>query len=408
MGGYVSVYLIYRKGKVSEAMLTFYLGAIQIVGKYRMRMNFGMVRYRWDDSSHYWDVTFPDGRGEYSPLIASFCGPITDPYKLIDLPVDRARFILCDDAWGMICTGLSRANLFRQLWSWTNASSIQAIRFSGEQIDLVEEKLPKTAFLFHEPEQVQEHLDPVLLGQSTSNYWKNWLIQHAFLDACEHIPRMNENSISNVLEITAFIYALVIKHQIEIPKSLSSAWLAYRYQFTTSTLDAKQAISFVHRYMDLGGLDKGITCYGQSYHEVDGTDVVCRCELNVSPKEVGYLAKIWRALYTYGLQPNFYVIWDSIPYSFIVDWFVPLGDVAGAVDASRMYTSEYYTFHRIIYSLAYIRRVDESKIKCYTRWKGSSPPKLNGMYWFDPEADPSTKTRVYRALDAVSMCIGRR
>jgi hypothetical protein len=411
IGGAVSVYYVYSpmKGKVTQAQLTFELDAIEVVGKFRLRARLGYVKYRWNDSMKYWDVTFPpNGDADFTGLIAAYCGPLIDPYKLKDLPLGRAKFILCDEAWGKICTGLSRAYLFRESWTWNKVSTIQPVRFSSNELDLRLGEIPKSAFLFNEPEQVQEHLDPWLLGRSTSNYWKNWLIQHAFLDACEHIPRMNDNSISNILELTSFIYALVVKHQIEIPKSLSSAWLAYRYQYTTSTLDAKQAISFVRRHMNIGNFEKGITCYGQSYHTVDGTDVVCRCELNVSPKEVGYLAKIWRALYTYGLQPNFYVIWDSIPYSFMVDWFVPLGDVAGAVDASRMYTSEYYTFKRIIYSLTYIRRVGESKIHCYTRWRGSSPPKLNGLYWFDPEADPSTKTRAYRALDAVSMCIGRR
>jgi hypothetical protein len=408
IGGKVDVDYASNHSDYVAARFTFYLEAIEAAGKYRLRAHLGKIEYGWISSQQRWDVRFlPYEGADFAGLLAGYCGPIVDPRYLLSFPDGTARFLLVEEIWGKICNGLSRTNMFRSLWSWKSVSTLNLVSFTEDEFAVHTEELPRSAFLFHEPEQIQEHLDPVLLGQSSTNYWKNWLIQHAFLDACEHIPRVNDNSISNILEISAFIYSLVVKHQIEIPKSLSSLWLAYRYQYTTSSLDVRQAISFVKRHLDLGGLDRGITCYGQSYHNIDGTDVVCRCELEVSPREVGYLAKIWRALYTYGLQPNFYVIWDSIPYSFIVDWFLPLGDVAGALDASRMYTSEYYTFKRIIYSLTYIRRVGESKVHCYARWKGSSPPKLNGMYWFDPEADPSTKTRVFRALDAVSLCIGR-
>lgn len=279
------------------------------------------------------------------------------------------------------------------------------------RVDLVANTIStidSSVFLLDEPAVLFDKLDPVMLGKDTdfSGYWRNWLIQHAFLDACEHIPKLNDNSISNVLEIISFIYNLVVKHRIEIPKSLSSAWLAYRYSFTTSTLDAREAIDFVHRHMDLGSLDSGISCYGISSHNFEGTPITCRCGLSVKPRELGYLGKIWRALYTYGLQPNFYVIWDSIPYSFIVDWFIPLGDILSVADASRMYNSDYYVFEKIVFSLSYIRKTDDGNISCYTRWSGSVPPELNELYWFDKEGHSSTKTHVYRVLDTLSLTVG--
>lgn len=295
-----------------------------------------------------------------------------------------------------------------------NIEHFDNLPIAGEfqnRVDLVPSTLStidSSVFLLDEPSVLFDKVDPMLLGKDTdfSGYWRNWLIQHAFLDACEHIPKLSDNSISNILEIVSFIYNLVIKHQIEIPKSLSSAWLSYRYSFTTSTLDAREAIDFVHRHMDLGSLDNGISCYGISHCNYKDTSIICRCGLSVKPRELGYLGKIWRALYTYGLQPNFYVIWDSIPYSFIVDWFIPLGDILSVMDASRMYNSDNYIFEKIVYSLKYVRKTDDGNISCYTRWAGSAPPELNGLYWFDKEGQTGTKTHVYRALDVLSLTVG--
>jgi hypothetical protein len=279
--------------------------------------------------------------------------------------------------------------------------------YSPQKVILPTPNESRQAFLFDEPEVFIEQLDPLLLGRDVdfSGYWRNWLTQHAFLDACQNLPRLNDNSISNVIELVSFIYNLVVKHQIEIPKSLGSAWLSYRYQFTTTKLDAEEAIQFVHRHMDLGDLDKGITSYGAAFTTYNGIDVSCRCLVQVTPRELGYLDKIWRGLYTYGLQPNFYVIWDMIPYSFIVDWFIPIGDMASVLDAKRMYSGDYYDFKRICYSLSYDHIIDNKRYHCYTRWPGSMPPELNELYWLD-RADASSKTVGYRILDTLSLFVG--
>lgn len=36
--------------------------------------------------------------------------------------------------------------------------------------------------------------------------------------------------------------------------------------------------------------------------------------------------QIWNALEKFGLDPSAGQVWDLIPYSFVVDWFLPLGD----------------------------------------------------------------------------------
>jgi hypothetical protein len=158
--------------------------------------------------------------------------------------------------------------------------------------------------------------------------------------------------------------------------------------------------------MDLGGLDRRISCYGVSHTNYKGCDITCRCRIDVIPRNLDNLGRIWRALYTYGLQPNFYVVWDMIPYSFIVDWFIPVGDILSTLDADRMYLSgEYYDFENVCYSLSYVRELDDNtNVKCYTRWKGSVPSCFNSFYWFD-KPEPSRRTVGYRVLDALSLFV---
>jgi hypothetical protein len=275
------------------------------------------------------------------------------------------------------------------------------------------EELPdidfKKAFLLKEPEIYADHLDPLMLGKDLhyTNYWRNYLIQHAILEACESLPRLSDNSISNLIEVVGFIKALVVDHRIEMPKSLADAWLAYRYQYSTGKQDIQDAIKFVRRHMDLGTLDRQIVGRGISHHTIEGVDVTCRCSISVTPKDVSYVHKLIRSLDQYGLTPDFYVIWDSIPYSFMVDWFLPISDLASVSDANAMYFSgEFYTLDDLCLSLEYTREVDGFNVHCYTRWLGSIPSSLNGMYWLDaPSA--SSKTVGKRILDAASIFIGR-
>lgn len=264
-------------------------------------------------------------------------------------------------------------------------------------------------FLFGEPYRIIDKLDPLILARAypLANYWWNVLTQQAYLDAITSMPRLNDNSISNIIELVGFIYNLVVKHRIEIPASLQDTWLSYRYQHTTSVLDAEEAISFVQRNIALKDIDHGISCYGVSRYNFHDTLVTCRCGLTVRPREVETLGKIWRSLYTYGLQPNFYTLWDMIPFSFMVDWFIPIGEMASAIDAKNHFTETNYDIKKICYSISYDVTDDDGSIHHqYTRWEGTTPPELKGYYFLESK-DPSSKTIWYRILDTAALTIRR-
>jgi hypothetical protein len=114
--------------------------------------------------------------------------------------------------------------------------------------------------------------------------------------------------------------------------------------------------------------------------------------------------KLWGNLSRLGLAPDSYVIWDMTPFSFMVDWFVPIGDILDVFDTSYL-TGSYWDITNVTYSLQYTRDLDGYPAKFYTRWTTSSPPELQEFYWFDRPGS-SQKVKIFRLLDVASLFIG--
>lgn len=307
--------------------------------------------------------------------------------KITDVAMIRARGLLSDT--------ISRTDI-----------PVYQRRESGKYAVLFEPlKDYPDGFIFQEPLRIGSKVDPLLLGNGIENnsYWFNWLVQHAYVDALQQLPKLNDNSISNVIGIIQFVKALVVEHRVQIPTSLQDAWLQYRYVVKTTELDIKEAIHFMNRYYPNTGI--GMKTYGTAVCDVQDTSVICRCRIGLRSRELGTLDRIWRALYTYGLQPNFYLVWDSIPFSFIVDWFLPIGDVASNVDLLNNYSKQNYDFDSVVYSLEYIREyTDGPNVHFYSRWLGKPLEQTNDLYWFD-RPSTSNKVKLYRILDTASLTV---
>jgi hypothetical protein len=228
------------------------------------------------------------------------------------------------------------------------------------------------------------------------------LQQGAYLDCLDHVPQMNENNLANIAEIVHILKGIIIDHKVDIPDSLSSLWLSYRYQYGTGKSDIEDAISFQKRVADGVLFHQGFSCYGVVDQEIDGFLVTCRCHIRMTQKELEYLDKISTGLYRYGLSPSFYVIWDMIPYSFIVDWFIPVGDILSGLDKRRMYDRT-YSMSDIWFSLKYEYQDKDGRYSAYTRWASSGLPEFQGYYSLENIGTPSNKTIGFRILDALSL-----
>jgi hypothetical protein len=247
-----------------------------------------------------------------------------------------------------------------------------------------------------------------LMQQRDQSYWMGYLINESYIRACESVPRMSENSISNALEIGSFLYTLFVKHRVEIPKSLGDAWLTYRYVYNTTKMDVKEAARFFKRTSDLRSVTE-YKVYGNASTTYKGIPVSCCCSFTVKNKAVDMMQKLLNTLASYGLEPNAYVLWDMIPFSFIADWFLPIGDVLSR-EVSQRQLKQAFDVSDICFSFYYTQTLendfgDKLEQRYYTRKYSSTPPTYHGFYEFENMA-ASSKVVGYRILDIASLILG--
>lgn len=139
--------------------------------------------------------------------------------------------------------------------------------------------------------------------------------------------KANTNNIQNIFAVIDLAKGLL--HPSKLPsllkalpkrgaKSLTSdAWLKYRYVYKTTLSDIEEMTRFI-----IQGLDHSntITLRG-GMTTPKGT---CRVRINAKMKDLSQFAYLQK----YGVAPDLYNIWDSIPFSFVVDWFTGIGDFA--------------------------------------------------------------------------------
>lgn len=288
-------------------------------------------------------------------------------------------------------------------------------------IDANRDELPPISDLFGERARLHEN-------STLHQFEYDWLVQHAFMDACSDIGKMNDNMISNIKEIAEFLIGLCSGKTIakylgkEISVGLDDAprilrkkgggwWLKSRYAVGTTIMDLQDFSKFLCKRTDqyFNFLNKNYFqhSYGVAKRMVDGVAVECRCKIEWRPRSLTGLKSVFKYLHDTGLEFNPYVLWDMIPYSFVVDWFAPVGDFFAVKSDAKYYTEEYYDFASISFSLKYsMQGVNDSVGTRYTRWY-QGPPVIDGYTWFDKGGSTvSTKTKVKRLIDGGALMEG--
>lgn len=135
----------------------------------------------------------------------------------------------------------------------------------------------------------------------------------------------NSNSIANGLEL--FDLCIKLKHldvmgafkrTRRVGESLADLWLKYRYAYCTTRSDIEE----LGRFIDANGSGSPtVARAGDS--SAEGTMHV---KIMMRPK-TNSLGRTVNALTEFGAAPNLYNLWDLVPFSFVVDWFVGIGDV---------------------------------------------------------------------------------
>lgn len=112
-------------------------------------------------------------------------------------------------------------------------------------------------------------------------------------------------------------------------KSLAELHLWYKYSYKTTELDVKEAIRALSRHFSH---PYGIQKWSRSYSSASTSYF----STVTSRYTVYYQTFSQSTMSSLGLRFDTTNLWDLIPYSFVADWFVNLGDIFAQLDSVDM------------------------------------------------------------------------
>lgn len=216
----------------------------------------------------------------------------------------------------------------------------------------------------------------------------------AMAAAAENLPEIQFGNLANVVQLAGDISSLLSgrpRFRMEgAKKTLQDAWLSYRYSYTTTKLDILEMSSLLQRLSELANMTReNITIRGSAGYKGRVYRYSAEIPLDtLLPKDVS------EVLDKLGFGLNAAAVWDMIPYSFIVDWFLNIGDFLSraecwqsfvAMKPTDIWVSEQYT------------RDDGSTI--YTRMHGDISP----IFPVSTTKSVSQRTISFRFFDTLAL-----
>lgn len=233
-------------------------------------------------------------------------------------------------------------------------------------------------------------------------------LNSAYVDAYTHLPQITTNNIQNLLAVFGILKRIVtaygtgnLARGVTEVGSLSDAWLGYRYAYSTTQMDIEELASYVDRARNIARASSLFARGSHTYSDGHG-DYLIRCAMEVPTEENSEVLSILERM---GLALDGYNAWDLIPYSFVVDWFLHIGDFL-EVARSRRY-AERVRPSSIWFSITHDYTNAHGQHQCdYYRWQA------DGSWYYRLATMPSSmlshtaargSTWVKRGLDAVCL-----
>jgi len=165
---------------------------------------------------------------------------------------------------------------------------------------------------------------------SLSNRDRRAACQAAYAKAAEGIPQVTTNTYANVLEAASMLSSLLRRDFKKSKNLVGDAWLAYRYSYCTTISDVEEYQSYVQRIVDLTDIaaPPSYRCHG-TFVDAEGWKYHCVMRIKTDDSLPDDFHKVMK---DFGLQLTAVNVWDMIPYSFIVDWFLPVSDMLGRME----------------------------------------------------------------------------
>jgi len=154
-------------------------------------------------------------------------------------------------------------------------------------------------------------------------------------DVYEKLAIPDVNNVENLRDLKHIrkalppILQLLRKRNI---KSLAQFYLWYKYSFSTTCLDLRSYYEFFQKWIQESKSDANSKRISLTYRrDLSGPtisgDEVTRYLIITDTYSIGVLR-------TLGLDINMSNAWDLLPFSFVVDWFINLGDIFSRLDHS--------------------------------------------------------------------------
>lgn len=285
---------------------------------------------------------------------------------------------------------------------WQPAGTVAKVSVNAPSLDL------EFSFLLNENGLINGY-GP--LGILQSGMVRQELLEKATFETMNTVLTTWDNGIQNlqgILELGKLLKELKNGDFSSLPKKANDLWLQYRYVFSTSKMDAEDAIEAVMRRELREKLAAGgsILVTGQSTYASDDLHIICKCHMQIKSLASLLAEQLLTELDNWGMIPDTYLVWDMIPYSFIVDWFVPIGDALAVNDANNKFVQQ-YLIEKCMYSFAYTREIEGVQVSNYSRWV-DAPVWPNGFTFMANQYDgTSTKTIFKRIVDVWALLGGK-
>jgi hypothetical protein len=235
-------------------------------------------------------------------------------------------------------------------------SSAKALRHSSYSAKLVDrfdgaEVTQLASFEHHESEirnyiEIGSDLGDWELAKTALSVPVKRAIASAYTDAMKNIPKAATNSWANLLSTLDIVKSLVntvfhptssyrdlakrvsrLKDDASMIKQLENFWLQYRYVFTTTKMDLAE---YGNATKALAALVADPVVHSDGEYAFDsgtyGAHLTFKTEDTLPNDLLSWL------LY-YGFEPSLVNAWDMIPFSFVADWFLHIGDILDWIEA---------------------------------------------------------------------------
>lgn len=147
----------------------------------------------------------------------------------------------------------------------------------------------------------------------------------AFIEASKDIPEMECNNIANLLDIIDLLRSIKrfnFSDFVRKYKNWRELWLSYRYVVNTTASDLRETREVVDRCISIISNAKPFKVHGVYKRD----EMTFRCTFTLDPSVI-LPQDLSSGLKKSGMQLSAYNAWDLVPYSFVVDWFLKIGDL---------------------------------------------------------------------------------